>query len=237
MKLCEMCKTQTKNDQSKFCSQTCKTKYFNDKNNSYSIQKDRAINRKLFFIEQKGGSCELCGYKQNISGLVFHHINPEEKKFEVDARTLGNKSMESLTKEVSKCQLLCQLCHVHHHNPQLDMSNFTDHIINMELKNSAVQKLQNLNKEQVDKIIESINNTNLNKTALWLGISSAALTSFLTRENLKNRIGFIQHTKIIWPSDEELLILLKNSNYSALGRKLGVSDVSIRRRVKKIKTI
>ncbi len=42
-----------------------------------------------------------------------------------------------------------------------------------------------------------------------------------------------EQTKIVWPSIEELTKMLKDSNYLALGKKLGVSDNAIRKRIKK----
>ena len=39
-------------------------------------------------------------------------------------------------------------------------------------------------------------------------------------------------TKIEWPSDEDLAKMLKESNYYALGKKLGVSDNAVRKRCK-----
>ena len=38
-------------------------------------------------------------------------------------------------------------------------------------------------------------------------------------------------TKIDWPSNDELLAMLRDSNYSAVSRKLGVSDNAIRKRL------
>lgn len=42
----------------------------------------------------------------------------------------------------------------------------------------------------------------------------------------------IRRTAIEWPSDEELVDALKRSNFFALGRELGVSDNSIRKRLR-----
>lgn len=41
-----------------------------------------------------------------------------------------------------------------------------------------------------------------------------------------------QDTKINWPSCEKLVRMVKNSNYSAVSRKLGVSDNAIRKRLR-----
>lgn len=46
-----------------------------------------------------------------------------------------------------------------------------------------------------------------------------------------------QNEKINWPNDEELILLIKNSNYYQTGKTLGVSDNAVRKRVKKRKLI
>ena len=45
----------------------------------------------------------------------------------------------------------------------------------------------------------------------------------------------LQPTKIIWPSIKELKERLNKSNYSKLGRELGVSDNAIRKHIKNSK--
>lgn len=231
MNKCEMCSNELKSDQDKFCSQICKNKFFNSKYQNYSVQKDRGINRKLYFINKKGGCCEVCGYKQNIAGLVFHHIDPNTKEFELDGRTLANGKMQKLEIEAAKCQLLCQLCHIHHHHPQLDMSHFDNHEIIVKSYNVA-EPLINLSEDDINKIIYSINSTSLNKTALWLNVDPETLSRYLTKNNLRNRITFSRQTKISWPKDEDLLKMLVGSNYSAVSRILGVSPAAIKKRLK-----
>lgn len=66
-----------------------------------------------------GGCCSKCGYKDNIAALDFHHVNPEEKDFQVDMRRLSNTSMDKLEKELDKCVVLCARCHREIHNPEL----------------------------------------------------------------------------------------------------------------------
>ena len=79
--------------------------------NDYNSQKLRGLKRKLELIESRGGKCEVCGYDKNIAALEFHHINPDEKEFQLDMRHLSNTSLERLQNEVNKCQLLCANCH------------------------------------------------------------------------------------------------------------------------------
>ena len=49
-----------------------------------------------------------------MRALEFHHLNPEEKDFEI-SRTL-TRSMDSLRKEVDKCILVCSNCHAEIHD-------------------------------------------------------------------------------------------------------------------------
>lgn len=46
---------------------------------------------------------------------------------------------------------------------------------------------------------------------------------------------FNQPTKIEWPSVEELIVMVERTNYSAVGRKLGVSGNAVRKRIQRHK--
>lgn len=60
----------------------------------------------------------MCGYRKNLSALIFHHINPEDKEFALDLRSLSNRTQPRIDSEAAKCQLLCHNCHSETHNPQ-----------------------------------------------------------------------------------------------------------------------
>lgn len=91
--------------------------------NSYIKQQERAIKRKLELIEYKGGECERCHYRHNLSALEFHHIKPNEKVFQLDSRHLSNMNIEKLKNEVDKCVLLCANCHREIHYPEYNEDN------------------------------------------------------------------------------------------------------------------
>lgn len=91
--------------------------------NNYLKQQERALTRKLEIIENKGGKCEICGYDKNIAALELHHLDPDKKSFPLDARHLGNTTIEKLLKESDKCVLLCANCHREIHNQHLDKAN------------------------------------------------------------------------------------------------------------------
>lgn len=65
-------------------------------------------------------------YDKNIAALEFHHINPDEKEFQLDMRHLSNTSLERLQNEVNKCQLLCANCHREVHNPELEVGEVSN---------------------------------------------------------------------------------------------------------------
>lgn len=113
---CLVCGDPFKGNQTKYCSDKCRP-IGNNKNN-YAAQKLRAISRKREFITQLGGKCQNCGYAKNMSALTFHHKNPKDKMFELDCRKISNSTLESLQKELLKCELLCANCHAELHNPE-----------------------------------------------------------------------------------------------------------------------
>ena len=90
--------------------------------NTYESQKARAISRKRELINLMGGKCSLCGYDKNYAALEFHHVDPSQKGFQLDARHLSNTSMEEVIKESEKCILVCSNCHKEIHYPNLQTS-------------------------------------------------------------------------------------------------------------------
>jgi len=63
---------------------------------------------KLKLVEYKGGKCVKCGYSKCVEALIFHHVNPEEKDFNISGKSFGYARLQ---KEVDKCILVCSNCH------------------------------------------------------------------------------------------------------------------------------
>lgn len=109
--------------------------------NAYKVIKARRLN-KLELIQYKGGKCEQCGYnKPYVSVYHFHHINPEEKDFAISKHS--NRNLDSLKKEVDKCQLLCSNCHHELHDT-----------LNEQKLNKSIEELLSLSEEQLQKRAE-----------------------------------------------------------------------------------
>ena len=70
---------------------------------------------KQWALEYKGNACSRCGYNKCSAALDFHHINMDEKEFNLSARDL-KLHWPSIQKELDKCELLCANCHREIHN-------------------------------------------------------------------------------------------------------------------------
>lgn len=65
---------------------------------------------KAVLVAEAGGACCLCGYDQTMRGLHFHHVDPSQKRLELNARGVA-LSLATLRAEARKCVLLCSNCH------------------------------------------------------------------------------------------------------------------------------
>lgn len=65
---------------------------------------------KAILVAEAGGCCRLCGYSASPRALHFHHLDPREKSFSLNARGVS-LSLERLRAEARKCVLLCSNCH------------------------------------------------------------------------------------------------------------------------------
>jgi len=119
MKNCIECDKTLTGLQKKFCSIACKSKHHQQ--NSYENQQARGQKRKLDIIKDKGGGCSNCSYNKNYSVLEFHHVDESTKSFNLDLRSLSNRTMSKIKDEADKCILLCANCHREHHHPQCKM--------------------------------------------------------------------------------------------------------------------
>jgi predicted Zn-ribbon and HTH transcriptional regulator len=115
--VCIVCGQPLAGKQSLFCSRPCKSRRTNSVHQTYERQLHRARTLKRKLILMLGGACHRCGYAQNMAALEFHHTDPTQKSFPLDARNLANRSWSVVALEASKCELLCSNCHAEHHNP------------------------------------------------------------------------------------------------------------------------
>lgn len=97
-----------------------------------SATNSRTLAFKQQLVNIKGNCCKKCGYQKNVSALEFHHIDKNEKDFDI-SKYRGCKINESILKELDKCVLLCSNCHRKEH--QLDIVLFANPTDNPAIKN------------------------------------------------------------------------------------------------------
>ena len=73
------------------------------------------INKQMC-VNYKGGKCFSCGYNKCLAALEFHHINPNEKEFNIGTKLKRLDSFDDIKSELDKCILLCSNCHRELHN-------------------------------------------------------------------------------------------------------------------------
>ena len=65
---------------------------------------------KATLVAEAGGRCLICGYSASMRALHFHHVDPMDKRLEINAKGVA-VSLEALRSEAEKCVLLCANCH------------------------------------------------------------------------------------------------------------------------------
>ena len=162
--------------------------------------------RKENLINLFGGKCSLCGYNKCNGALEFHHINPNEKDFQLSS---GNcHKMEDDIAEAKKCILVCANCHREIHSGLIESLNNTSFI-----QSRANEILTQKNKLITHQVFYCKNCGN---------ICSKKDSFCLKCSNLLKR-------EIKKPSREVLKDLIRNKSFSMIGRIYNLSDNAIRK--------
>lgn len=161
-------------------------------------------NIKNKMVLSMGGKCQICGYSKCNDALEFHHLDSNTKEFGFGKLRSNPKKLSVLLNELSKCILLCAICHREVHAgiraipdeyPKLDPSIFGWVSINGGFE-------KKLNSIEVKEIPEK-------------------------NVDVKNRKLKFEISEI------DLKILLDSKSLCEIGRMFGVSDNAIRKRAKK----
>jgi len=97
----------------RYCSKRCRQRAYRKRYPDMLAARNRRFYEKQkkylqSVLAERG--CVVCGIR-DIRVLVFHHRNPQEKKFKIGGvgRTHGRKSLD---KEIAKCDVLCANHHL-----------------------------------------------------------------------------------------------------------------------------
>ncbi len=89
-------------------------------NKSYERVKEWRKNTKIKLVEGFGSECSMCGIKDDPVIYDFHHLDSDEKEFQISSKVM---SWENLVKEAKKCVMLCSHCHRKLHFRNLIVEN------------------------------------------------------------------------------------------------------------------
>jgi hypothetical protein len=79
---------------------------------NYTYERSREYKQKAY--QYKGGKCADCGLNDDPSIFDFHHLDPNQKDFEIGEGRRMELS-EEVKRELDKCVLLCSNCHRRRH--------------------------------------------------------------------------------------------------------------------------
>jgi hypothetical protein len=61
-------------------------------------------------VAEAGGKCRACGYARHLGALEFHHVDPREKRIELNGNGVA-LALNTLRAEARECVLLCSNWH------------------------------------------------------------------------------------------------------------------------------
>lgn len=94
--------------------QRAKDHYWNNRDEKRRYIADRMRDGKIRAVMVLGGRCQQCGWNDHPAGLQFHHREPDQKKFSINANVITSPKKypwEIILEEIMKCDLLCANCH------------------------------------------------------------------------------------------------------------------------------
>lgn len=95
---------------------TCYNAYFrlyNKNNKAHQKRVNKVRKEKSDFVSniKLTNGCFICGYKKCKTSLHFHHLHPEDKRFNISWAVRKNLSKDNINTEIDKCVILCSNCH------------------------------------------------------------------------------------------------------------------------------
>lgn len=157
-----------------------------------------------------GSKCSLCGYDRCIGALEFHHIEPENKGYQLSSGNCHN--LENDLKEAEKCILVCSNCHKEIHNSNIynDIDLWNYQVYNYDFANKLLYE-QNKNLEEKHCLNCGVS---ISKYSNGLCPQCAALERRVVKER---------------PSREELKKLIRELPFTKIAEIYNCTDNSIRK--------
>lgn len=92
---------------------TSRNHYLTNKKKRITDSNERRKKQKVVirdYIKSLNPKCKTCGESELVC-LDFHHVNPEEKEYEIGELIGVGASLNKVRSEIEKCCVLCSNCH------------------------------------------------------------------------------------------------------------------------------
>ena len=159
-------------------------------------------------VDSFGGKCGICNYDICLKLLQFHHLDRRTKSFTLSDALAVVKSWKIIVIELRKCVCLCGDCHrgVHYRGKEIpkNIKRFDERYVDYYLLENPIV---------------------YNKC--FCGNSKLE-----SKKYCSHKCAWFARRKVKRPSKDQLLKEYNMSNYSAMGRKYGVCDKTIKKWLK-----
>ena len=157
-------------------------------------------------IQAMGGKCQCCGYDKCTQALEFHHLDPSSKDFSLGRIRANIRGWATIVEELKKCILLCSNCHREVHAEILSLPKVFS---------------------SFDPTYEEYKNQQAAKSFCPVCGKEKLLVNTTCSISCGAKIRY----KINWDEiDLNKLMEENNNSYRAVGRVIGISDNSVKKR-------
>lgn len=165
-------------------------------------------------VEAFGSRCGICGYNKSSAAFDFHHLDPSEKDFSFGRVRANPSAWPKLVAEARKCVMLCSNCHREVHAGVVDIPEDIRRFDESFAAYKALPRGKALEPRPLNKCSACFSPT-YNKNYCSLECSRKA------------------SRKVDWDSID-LKFMYGIMPVVAIAKKLGVSDVAVHKRLKKL---
>ena len=167
-------------------------------------------NTKHRMVQAMGGKCVICGYNRCMDAFDLHHLDPAEKEFGFGGMRASPKAWSTIVAELKKCVLLCAICHREVH---AGIATIPEDAPSFDPAWEDYARVVRESKTTPCPICGKLKR------------SSAKHCSLSCAGKARNRVDWDHH---------DLPKLLETMSKSAIARMLGISDMAVRKHLKKM---
>lgn len=196
--------------------------------------------RRQLLTQVLGGKCALCGYSRCAASLEFHHINPDNKNYQLSSGCCHE--LERDLEEAKKCILVCANCHREiHHSNLYDNYNLWDYQFYdyalakkaLAIKKNGIYRNKRYNVSDMCQD-PNANLENANNNTRYCSDCGAPITKS-SKTGVCAKCYHKRSRKIERPSREELKKMIRSMQFTEIGRIYGCTDSAIRKWCKNYK--